>query len=267
MTMSSSHTMQWMSTAAATLLMFAAGCAGSGPTRVPRSDAATAPVMDGAWHWDGSLPDLLTVDQGPGQDVLAQDAMPAADLPAADSAVPPFVDVPASHPQAAAIAWVRQHGYMVGCSASPPQFCPDATASRAQAAVAIIRMKFGASFGYSPAAHFSDVPASHWAFKHIQKMKDAGITNGCSAGKYCPEDATLRRHAATFIVVAKYGSGFQFSQSPHFSDVAQTDASFQYIQKMRDAGITQGCTVTTFCPDAVTTRAQLAGFLYNAQSL
>src|SRR5262249_1820859 len=41
-------------------------------------------------------------------------------------------------------------------------------------------------------------------FKYIQKMKDVGITSGCSATTYCPNDPVTRGQMAVFIVRGSY---------------------------------------------------------------
>jgi hypothetical protein len=83
------------------------------------------------------------------------------------------------------------------------QFCPDADATRAQGATVIVKTKFGASFNYSTTPHFTDVPASHLLFEYIQKLKDAGIAEGCGSGKFCPDDPLLRQHLAAFLFGAQ----------------------------------------------------------------
>lgn len=50
-------------------------------------------------------------------------------------------------------------------------------------------------------------------------------------------------------------------QTAAFSDVPVTHPFFDYIQMMRFYGITTGCTATEYCPDAPTTRGQMAVFI------
>jgi hypothetical protein len=70
-------------------------------------------------------------------------------------------------------------------------------------AVFIIRARYGprADFlyeAYSPA--FKDVPRTHDFFKWIQKMQALGITSGCSATTYCPDDPVTRGQLAVFVM-------------------------------------------------------------------
>lgn len=92
------------------------GCSTSPPQFCP-----DAPVMRGEMAVF-----LLRIEHGAGYDP-----------PAATGTV--FADVPATHPFAKWIEQLAREGITGGCSTSPPQFCPDATATRGQAAVFLVR--------------------------------------------------------------------------------------------------------------------------------
>ncbi|WP_456449139.1 S-layer homology domain-containing protein [Thiolapillus sp.] len=47
---------------------------------------------------------------------------------------------------------------------------------------------------------FDDVPASHWACGYIEEFANLGITSGCNANNYCPEDNVTRSQMAVFFV-------------------------------------------------------------------
>ena len=47
--------------------------------------------------------------------------------------------------------------------------------------------------------YFSDVPTSNSFHSQIGSMKDAGITSGCSATLYCPNDPVTRGQMAAFL--------------------------------------------------------------------
>ncbi|MBS1830879.1 MAG: hypothetical protein JST93_36635 [Acidobacteria bacterium] len=55
-------------------------------------------------------------------------------------------------------------------------------------------------FTYTTTPYFTDVPTSHLFFAYIQKMKDLGITSGCTATTYCPGDSISNVQIATFTV-------------------------------------------------------------------
>jgi len=156
-----------------------------------------------------------------------------------------------------------QTGITAGCATTPPQYCPDSTTTRGEMAVFIITGIEGENnFTYTTTPYFTDVPATNPFFKFIQKMKDLGITGGCSATLYCPNDPVTRGEMAVFIVVARYGSiNFSYPTTPYFTDVPPTNEFFPFIQKMAQIGITAGCAPGLYCPDESLTRGQMAVFV------
>jgi len=114
-----------------------------------------------------------------------------------------FADVPAGY---WAAAWVKQlaaEGITGGCGAGI--YCPDATVTRAQMAVFLLKGVHGS--GYNPPAvggstGFGDVPVGYWADKWIKRLAAEGITGGCGAGIYCPNDDVTRAQMAIFLVKA-----------------------------------------------------------------
>jgi hypothetical protein len=135
-------------------------------------------------------------------------------------------------------------------------------------AVFIVRAIYGDNFSYTTIPYFTDVPSSNPSFPYIQKFKDLGLTNGCSATTYCPSDLTTRQQAATFIIRAKLkpllGEDFSYPNLPYFTDVLAGDPNFPYIQKFRELGYTTGCTPLTYCPTTPVTRDQIAAFIVRA---
>jgi hypothetical protein len=49
---------------------------------------------------------------------------------------------------------------------------------------------------------FTDVPASYWAAAWIERLAAEGITTGCAANLYCPEDPVTREQMAVFLTRA-----------------------------------------------------------------
>src|SRR5260370_25105618 len=129
-------------------------------------------------------------------------------------------------------------------------------------AVLIIRSMIGSeTYSYRQTPYFTDVPASHPYFKYIQKMRDLGITAGCSATRYCPDDPVTRGQMSVFLIRGRIGENFNYNQTPYFTDVSLANPFFKYIQKMKELGITLGCGGTQYCPDSQTLRSQMAVFL------
>ena len=114
------------------------------------------------------------------------------------------------------------YGITNGCSALPLEYCPNEDTTRGQMAVFLVRGALGGdNFTYSPAPYFTDVPTTYLFFKWIQKLKELGITNGCTATTYCPDDNVTRGQMAAFIIRARYGptATFNYPPAPYFTDV------------------------------------------------
>jgi hypothetical protein len=74
--------------------------------------------------------------------------------------------------------------------------------TRGQGAVLIVRARWSDHFTYSSTPYFTDVPPSHSFFSFVQKLKDLGITQGCTASKYCESAPMTRGQAAVFVIKA-----------------------------------------------------------------
>lgn len=182
-----------------------------------------------------------------------------------------YSDVPPSYLFVQNINLLVLNGILSGCT--PTAFCPEVNATRAEAAPLIIRALFGDNFSYSPTPYFTDVSANHQFFKYIQKMRELEITVGCTTTEYCPDGLVTRGQMAAFLIRAKLGGagipvvgGSSISQSvypltPYFQDVPVSYIFFPFIQKIKQLGITFGCSTTQYCPENLTTRGQLAAFL------
>lgn len=112
---------------------------------------------------------------------------------------------------------------------------------------------------------FSDIPSGYWAESYILPIYTAGITKGCSQAplKYCPEDNVTRGQMAAFIIRSKYGENFACTGTPYFSDVPTTNVFFNYVQKLKDDGITALSGV--YGVDNNVTRGQVAAFITRAK--
>ncbi len=103
-----------------------------------------------------------------------------------------------------AAAWIKQlaaEGITSGCGGG--NYCPDSTVTRAQMAVFLLKAKNGSS--YSPpvvgsSTGFNDVAVNYWAAPFIKQLVTDGITSGCGAGNYCPDDSVTRAQMAIFLV-------------------------------------------------------------------
>ncbi|MCX7896166.1 MAG: S-layer homology domain-containing protein, partial [Thermoanaerobaculum sp.] len=180
-----------------------------------------------------------------------------------------FLDVPYAHWAWSYIEGVEDAGVTTGCGGG--NFCPNASVTRAQMAVFLLKGKHG-SF-YVPAncvGLFSDVPCpSYWAVNWIEALANEGITSGCGGGKYCPETSVTRAQMAVFLLKAKYGSSYVPPPCTGiFSDVpCPGHWAAAWIEALAAEGITSGCGGGQYCPQNPVTRAQMAVFLVRAFSL
>ena len=67
---------------------------------------------------------------------------------------------------------------------------------------------------------------------------------------------------AAFIIRAIYGETFIYPQTPYFSDVPSSHAFFDYVQKLKNMGITAVSGV--YGVDDYVTRGQVAAFIIRA---
>jgi len=126
--------------------------------------------------------------------------------------------------------------------------------------------------------------------RYIEVMARRGFTRGCGTTSdavlnFCPNDLLNRAQIAVFIIRAKmdsvfptslsgvplgspYGDNFNAPTVPYFTDVLPTDPVwgpyFTYIQEMRELGITNGTTPTTYSPGNDVTRKEIAAFVVRA---
>jgi glucose/arabinose dehydrogenase len=81
-------------------------------------------------------------------------------------------------------------------------------------------------------------------------------------------DIAVAGTASVTVFTPAPGGGTSASKTvninPTFLDVPTTHFAYLYIQAVYNAGVTAGCGTRNFCPDASTTRAQMAVFLLKA---
>lgn len=175
-----------------------------------------------------------------------------------------FSDVPGAHPWIDYIFLLNRFGITVGCREAPLAYCPGETTTQAQMAAFVIRALLGENFVYPTTPYFTDMPATNSLFRYVQKMRDLGIHTGCSATQFCPNALVTRGQMATYVARALFGETFSFPTAQRFSDIPASHSLFPYVQKIWDLGVTQGCSASSYCPEDLVTREQMAAFLSRA---
>ena len=118
-----------------------------------------------------------------------------------------------------------------------------------------------------PIPLFADVPASHWAFSHIELLAASGITRGCGNGNYCPDASVTRAQMVVFLERGMRGSDFNPGSGLGnvFNDVPSGYWAGGWIELLSSDGITTGCGINIYCPENAVTREQMAVFLLRAK--
>jgi len=111
-------------------------------------------------------------------------------------------------------------------------------------------------------AGFGDVASGEFYSDAVQWMVDNDVTSGTSPGCFSPGSATSRGQVATFIHRAE---GEPAGGAAGFSDVAASAFYADAVGWMVSAGVTTGTSPTTFEPDRLVTRGELATFLYRTE--
>jgi len=100
--------------------------------------------------------------------------------------------------------WIEQlaaEGVTAGCGGA--NYCPDASVTRKQMAVFLLKTEHGSAYvppgcAANPTS-FGDVACPSQYADWIEQLAAEGITAGCGGGNYCPNLAVLRGPMATFL--------------------------------------------------------------------
>jgi len=182
-----------------------------------------------------------------------------------------FQDVPASHWAYSYIERLYTAGITGGCGTSPLTYCPDATVTRAQMAIFILRGMHGNA--YTPPAAtgtvFADVPADAFAADWIEQLAAEGVTSGCGDGNYCPDASITRAQMAIFLLRGEHGAAYTPADAVGtvYLDVPADAFAAAWIEQLAREGVTGGCGGGNYCPDAAVTRAEMAVFIVRAFGL
>jgi hypothetical protein len=178
-----------------------------------------------------------------------------------------FTDVPLTYWANSFIERLYNAGITGGCATNPLQYCPEASVTRAQMAVFLLRGIHTSSYtppGIGPGTGFGDVPPTYWSAAWIKQLATEGITTGCGNGNYCPEHPVTRSQMAVFLLRSKHGASYTppgVGAGTGFGDVLPDYWAAAWIKQLVTEGITSGCGNGNYCPENPVTRAQMAVFL------
>lgn len=176
---------------------------------------------------------------------------------------PTFLDVPVTHFAYQYIQAIYNAGVTAGCGSR--MYCPDASATRAQMAVFLLKASQSSAYTPPPCTGtvFNDVPCSGGAFDPwIEDLASRGITGGCGSGNYCPDATVTRTQMSAFLLKTEHGSSYvPPACTQTFDDVPCPGLFADWIQQLAAENVTAGCGGNNYCPNAAVTRAQMAVFL------
>ncbi|MEP6994319.1 MAG: S-layer homology domain-containing protein [Acidobacteriota bacterium] len=180
-----------------------------------------------------------------------------------------FYDVPQSNPFHDAIHTLALNGITAGCGGG--YYCPDASVTRAEMAVFLLKSKYGSAY-VPPLATgnvFDDVPLGSFADEWIEQIHAEGITAGCTTQDYCPDAPASRAEMAVFLLKTLLGAGYTPPPATGtvFDDVASNAFAAAWIEDLAARGLTAGCGGGDYCPNAPVSRAQMAPFLVSTFNL
>lgn len=109
---------------------------------------------------------------------------------------------------------------------------------------------------------FTDVPATHWAFAHVESIADRGIVGGIGGGLFNPGSDMTRGDFVT--VLGRYlGVDTALYAGSKFTDVNASMYYAPYVNWAAEAGIVGGYGGGRFGPTDKITREQMATLIVN----
>ena len=126
-----------------------------------------------------------------------------------------FADVAPTASYCRHVHYLASQGVTSGCNAT--DYCPGAPITRAQMGVFLARIMAGGDGAVPPSGTtgscnydcttggvscFTDVPATASYCRHVHYIAAQGVTSGCTATRYCPNDPNTRGQMAVFLVRA-----------------------------------------------------------------
>jgi len=190
---------------------------------------------------------------------------------------PAFPDVPWGHWADREIAACVGAGIVSGYDDG--LYHPEWPVTRDQMAVYIARALVSPSgdAGISdptPPPSFSDVPSTHWAYKHIEYAVSQAVVQGYEDGTYHPEYEVTRDQMAVYVaraLVAPTGEAALVDYVPtdprDFPDVADTFWAYKHIEYCAENGVVQGYLDGMYHPEVTVTRDQMAVYVARAFGL
>ena len=112
---------------------------------------------------------------------------------------------------------------------------------------------------------FKDVSRTSPYYSYIAALVEEGIISGYEDNTFKPNDSLTRAQMAKIIVL-----GFDLEEmssvSLPFSDINDRQWHIEFVRSLYGHEITTGTTPTTFSPNALVTRGQMASFVFRSEA-
>ena len=171
-----------------------------------------------------------------------------------------FPDLPCNYWDYNAIQSLAQRGIISGMGDG--NFHPHDAVTRAQFAKMVV-IANGWTLLTPATPHFSDVPASYWAYAFIESAYANGVISGYPDGTFHPS-ATLSRDQLAKIIVRALGYDVYNPPTPSFTDVPASYWAYGFIEQAHHLSIVNGYPDGSFKPTAIGKRDELSAILYDA---
>ncbi len=177
----------------------------------------------------------------------------------------------------AAINCLAHYGITMGTSEGV--YSPSAAVTRAQMALFLHRAAAPAGIDLPAASDQGFTDIGNWSDDvqaAVNLMAELGIMSGRSSTEFMPTDLVTRAdmavHIAEFLSDALVGPGGTDIDSDDFEaddmvfpDINNaTKSAYDAIRNLYELGVTSGTTDTTYSPEGLVTRAQMAAFITRA---
>lgn len=166
-----------------------------------------------------------------------------------------FKDVPKSNAHYDSIIKLYESGFIHGYPDGT--FKPNQAVTRGQAAK-MIASAFEYDLDNIKDAGFTDINEKTEFYKEINALAEMGIIHGYEDGTFKANNPITREHFAKILSLAME---LDSSEETPFTDVKKDSVYAPYIAALYENGITKGTTATTYSPQKLVTRGEVASFI------
>ncbi len=155
-----------------------------------------------------------------------------------------------------ALDWAFAAKITDGCPRLGELTCPELAVTRDEMARFLWRFR---GTPLAAVAAFDDVATDASYGPAVGWLAETGVTLGCTTTTYCPAGTVTRAEMAAFLW--RLEGSPEGSPAAGFVDIASGSFAEAAIDWLLASGTTTGCTMTSYCPQGLVTRAEMFTFL------